>query len=248
MPGMPNDRGRNGDLAPAGATRTVERALSLLSAVAERGGNATLTELARDAELSPSTASRLLGTLASRGFVGRGTDGRFHIGPALRRIALRSWPQEEPLYELAGPHLVALADRTGETANLAVPADTGRVLYLRQHASPQLVRTATWTGRTVPRRGTALGAALDGRLLDGGYAIARNAVEPDVVAVAAPVLDESGRARAALSVIAPTYRTSEEDLHRYGRELVAHAHELARAGGHAGVTEEPSITAIEARS
>ena len=42
-------------------TRTVERALTLLSAVAEGGG--TLTELARAAELSPSTASRLLSTL-----------------------------------------------------------------------------------------------------------------------------------------------------------------------------------------
>ena len=40
----------------------MERALTLLSAVAQDGG--TLSQLARAAELSPSTASRLLATLA----------------------------------------------------------------------------------------------------------------------------------------------------------------------------------------
>lgn len=233
------------DSAITGSTRTVERALSLLVAVSERRDHATLSELAADVELSPSTASRLLGTLGARGFVSRDAEGRFRVGPALRRVALLSW-QDEPLYDLAGPHLVALARETGETANLAVAAESGRVLYLRQHASPQLVRTATWTGRTVPRRGTALGAALDGRLLDGGYAIARNAVEPDVVAVAAPLLDAGGAAIAALSVIAPTYRTSDQDLHRYGRALVEHARELARSAGSSAVARGPSTTTDEA--
>lgn len=231
----------------SGSTRTVERALTLLTAVAERGDQATLSELARDAGLSPSTASRLLATLGAQRFTTRDAEGRFRVGPTLRRIALLSW-QEEPLYELAGSHLVELADETGETANLAVAADRGRILYLRQHASPQLVRTANWTGRTVPRRGTALGAALDGQLLAGGYAIARNSVEPDVVAVAAPVLDRSGAPLAALSVIAPTYRTADEDLHRYGEALVAHARELARAAGHAVPGPRTSTTETEGSS
>jgi DNA-binding IclR family transcriptional regulator len=196
-------------------------------------------------DLSPSTASRLLTTLSSKGFTSRDATGHFRFGPVLRRLALLAW-QEEPLYELAGPHLVSLAEETGETANIAIPSDSDRVLYLRQHASPQLVRTGTWTGRSVPRRGTALGAALDGHLLEGGYAIARNSVEPDVVAVAAPVVDASGVAVAALSVIAPSYRTSDEDLHRYGRALVAHARALAQAAdcGVGGVPPTPKIEAL----
>ena len=81
-------------------------------------------------------------------------------------------------YELAGPHLAELAHETGEAANLAVPADDQRVVYLRQAASPKLVQTASWAGRTIPRRGTALGAALRGAVGEGGYVARAGAVEP----------------------------------------------------------------------
>src|SRR4051794_33139024 len=96
-------------------TRTVERALTLLSAVAQGGG--TLSQLARTAELSPSTASRLLGPLAAQEFVRRDEHGRYHAGSRLRQLAAASLRQD-PLHELAGPHLAALAAETGETANL----------------------------------------------------------------------------------------------------------------------------------
>ncbi|HEY4280680.1 MAG TPA: helix-turn-helix domain-containing protein, partial [Conexibacter sp.] len=69
-------------LAP---TRAVDRALGLLSATVE--APSPLTELARGAELAPSTASRLLGALQRHGFVRRGEDGRFRSGPELVRLA-----------------------------------------------------------------------------------------------------------------------------------------------------------------
>ena len=47
------------------STRAVDRALGLLSAAVETPS--TLTELARGAELAPSTASRLLGALQRHG-------------------------------------------------------------------------------------------------------------------------------------------------------------------------------------
>src|SRR5947209_19589864 len=106
-------------------TRTVERALTLLSAVAEEGG--TLTELARASGLSPSTASRLLATLSAQELVRRDDHGRYRAGSRLRRLAAASL-REDPLYELAGPHLEALAVETDETANLAVAADEARIL------------------------------------------------------------------------------------------------------------------------
>src|SRR5512142_438881 len=109
----------------ATGTRTVERALSLLTAVAHDGG--TLSELARAAELSPSTASRLLATLAGQDLVRRDEHGRYLAGSRLRQLAAASLRQD-PLHELAGPHLVALAAETGETANLAIAADRGRVV------------------------------------------------------------------------------------------------------------------------
>lgn len=209
-------------------TRTVERALTLLAAVAEEGG--TLSQLARAAELSPSTASRLLATLAGQELVRRDDHGRYHPGTRLRQlaaVALRS----DPLYELAGPHLVALARETGETANLAVAADGQHVVYLRQVASPKLVQTASWAGRTIPRRGTAIGTALRGTVGSGGYVARAGAVEPDVTSIAAPVYGADGEIAAALSVLAPNYRTSARRIDLCGRTVARHAGELSRSLG-----------------
>lgn len=213
---------------PGPGTRTVERALTLLAAVAEDGG--TLSQLARAAGLSPSTASRLLATLAAQELVRRDEHGRYHPGTRLRRlaaVALRS----DPVYELAGPHLAALARETGETANLAVAADGQRVVYLRQVASPKLVQTASWAGRTIPRRGTALGAALRGAAGSDGYVARTGSVEPDVTSIAAPVYGADGRVAAAISVLAPNYRVSASGIEAYGRAVARHARELSSSLG-----------------
>jgi len=213
---------------PETGTRTVERALTLLAAVAEEGG--TLSQLARAAGLSPSTASRLLATLAGQELVRRDEHGCYHPGMRLRQlaaVALRS----DPLYELAGPHLVALARETGETANLAIAADGQRVVYLRQVASPKLVQTASWAGRTIPRRGTALGTAMRGAVGSAGYVARVGAVEPDVTSIAAPVYGADGEIVAALSVLAPNYRTSAGRVDACGRAVARHAGELSRSLG-----------------
>jgi DNA-binding IclR family transcriptional regulator len=206
----------------------VERALTLLAAVAHDGG--TLSQLARASELSPSTASRLLATLAAQELVRRDERGHYHAGARLRQLAAASL-RSDPLHELAGPHLAALAAETGETANLAVAADRRRVVYLRQVASPRLVQTAAWAGRTIPRRGTALGAALRGEVGPGGYVARAGAVEPEVTSIAAPVFGPDGEIVAALSVLAPSYRVTDRRVAACGRAVARHAGELSRGLG-----------------
>jgi DNA-binding IclR family transcriptional regulator len=210
------------------SSRAVDRALGLLTAAV--GQPSTLTELAREAELAPSTASRLLGALQRHGFVRRGDDGRFRSGPQLVRIAAAAL-RGEPAYELGAPHLAALTEATGETASLGVRADGQRVVYLRQTASPRTVRAESWVGRSIPLRGTAIGAALRGDVGQDGFAVVSAAVEPDVTAIAAPFRDQHGEIAGALSVTAPTYRTSAEDAAAYGRAVVEHANELSRELG-----------------
>ncbi len=211
-----------------GATRTVQRALRLLGAVTENGG--TLSDLARMVELSPSTTSRLLSTLTISEFVRRDELGRYRPGPRLRRLAAAAL-REDPLFELAGPHLEELAEETGETANLAVSVEAGRAVYLRQASSPRLVRTAGWTGRAIPTRGTAIGAALRGDLGAGGYAMRSGAVEPDVTSIAAPVHGPDGAIVAALSVLAPSYRTSQRRVRSIGDAVAGHAGALSQSLG-----------------
>jgi DNA-binding IclR family transcriptional regulator len=209
-------------------TRTVERALTLLTAVAEGGG--TLTELARAAELSPSTASRLLATLSGEEMVRRDEHGRYRAGNRLRRLAAASL-REDPLYELAGPHLEALAEETGETANLAVATGEEQIVYLRQVASRRLVQTAGWAGRTIPWHGTALGAALRGAVNERGYVARAGAVEPEVTSIAAPVFGADAEIAGALSVLAPNYRTPALRVEACGCAVARHAVELSRSLG-----------------
>ncbi len=217
-----------------GATRTVERALDLLDAVVAgpRDGS-SLSQLARAAGLSPATASRLLGTLVARGLLRRGEQGEYRPGPALTAIAA-SVLRSDTLYELAGPHLEELARETGETANLGIAVDAGRALYLRQVPGGRLVQAGGWTGRTIPRRGTAMGGALAGEPGPHGYVVRSGALEPDVVAIAAPVHGPGGGIVAALTILAPSYRTGEQELERYGLLLVEHCAALSLALGAGG--------------
>ncbi len=212
------------------STRTVDRAFDLLQAVTESPSGTSLSELARTTGLSPATASRLLATLVKRGLVRRDDQGAFRAGVGLMQMAavvLRS----SPLYELAGPHLAALATQTSETANLGIAVDRDRALYLRQVAGDHRVQTASWTGRTIPRQGTAMGAALAGRLEPQGYAVSRGSLEPDITSIAVPVRDYQGGIVAALSILAPSYRTNDDDVDRYGLMLVEHAAQLSSALG-----------------
>jgi len=222
-----------------GSTRAVERALLLLVAATDGTEATTLTGLARATDLSPSTAMRLLATLERQNFIRREEDNRYRPGTRLMQIAATTL-REEPIYELAGARLAELARQTGESANLGIPIEGERVLYLRQVASRQLVQTATWTGRTVPIAGTAIGAAISGRLNGEGYAATRRTIEPDVTAVAAPVQGHAGDIIGALSVTAPTYRTGDEDVAAYGRALVRHAAAISLSLG------APSTAVVEA--
>ncbi|MFT4029836.1 MAG: helix-turn-helix domain-containing protein [Protaetiibacter sp.] len=208
------------------STRTVDRALQLFTSVLDSDVGDSLSELARSTELSPSTASRLLATLTKHGLVQRTEEGRYRPGLRMKQLATAALA-DDPLYELTGSHLEHLVDSTHETASLGVAAGPDQVLYLRQvHSRTHQVQTVVWTGRTIPRLDTALGAALDGVVDDDGYRISRRA-DSDVAAVAAPLVGHRGTIPGAISINAPAYRTADEDLHRYGRLLVSHARDIS---------------------
>ena len=218
-------------MATEGAsTRTVERALSLLEHVATAERPPLLAEAARASGLALSTASRLLRTLETQGFVRRAGDGRYWPGTRLFQVAAGA-RRTLPVAELAEEHLRALADATGETAYLGVPDGGDRVIYLRQVESPRAIRHATWLGRTIPVEGTAIGAALHGQVGDDGYALNRGSIEPDSATAAAPVRDGAGEIVAAISVIAPSFRVDDDELNRIGRLVAEHANALSAEAG-----------------
>lgn len=216
--------------AGAGATRSVDRALRVLIAVLEPAAqDTTLSGIARATDLSPSTASRLLATLSTHGLVSRDADGRYRTGVRMKQIAAESL-RDDPLYEASGPHLAQLAAETGETASLGIAAEPGAVLYLRQAASDRQVQTKVWTGRTIPREGTALGAALDGLAEPGAAHVSRRA-DSDVVAVASAVYGPHGEVIGAISVNSPQFRTTDDEIVSFRAAVSKRAVLLSRAMG-----------------
>lgn len=199
--------------------RAVQRAFDLLGRLGGERSSATLSELAREVSLPVSTVARLLGTLEQAGFARRLPDGRYAAGMRLVQIGLSAL-RDLSVYDLAEPHLHRLSEASGETANLAVRADSRQAIYLRQVLSPHTIRHASWVGRMLPLDRTAVGAALDGRVDERGYAVKRNTFERDVTAIAAPIRGHGGEIVAAFSITGPSYRISDADLKRHGR-LVA---------------------------
>ncbi|WP_165494883.1 IclR family transcriptional regulator [Actinomadura roseirufa] len=206
-------------------TRTVERALTLLVEVATNDGLG-LVDLARRVNLSPATASRLLRTLEATEFVRRDDDGAYHGASRLIQVAVTSM-SSVPLYRLAEPHLAALRDELGESAYLGVAGPQETVLYARLAESDKSIRHSGWLGKTVPLRGTAIGTALSDRCGDQGYVVASHTLEDGVTAIAATVRWPDGSVAAAVSVVGPTFRISDAQVHTIGKLVASRAHALS---------------------
>lgn len=203
----------------------VERVLKLLTCFNVHNKGMSLTELARQAELVPSTTSRLLKMLEQYGFVRRGPDRLYYLGSQVIQLGLIAL-HTMSLYEVARPHLRVLAEETGESVQLGV-LEGDDVLYIDQVASPRLVQATPWIGRTVPVKNSAIGAAIQGHLSPEGYTVSRHTVEPDVSSVAAPVFDHHRTIIGAINVIGPTYRIPDDVLARIGSLVVKHAQQVS---------------------
>ena len=223
-------------------TQTIDRAAQLLTLVLEADEPRALSDLAGDAELPKSTASRLLSALERQGLVEQhGRRGSFEPGPVLRRYANRG-----QIVELAQPHLEQLSALSGETINLAVPGPLG-VEHLAQIESRHFLGTGDWVGRRVPYDCTAVGKVLIAfggrdrppaaprveptviaRVRRDGYATAIDELEVGLAGLAAPVIGAGGRAIAALSISGPTLRLGAEQIEDLYPQLI----NQARALGH----------------
>jgi IclR family transcriptional regulator, acetate operon repressor len=222
------------------STRTVERALALLATICERGG-ANLADSARDCNLAPSTALRLLRTLETTGFVSREEFGTYRPGSRIIQLGAQALSNES-LVDLARPVMEKLVAETGESAYLSVEGHRATALYISIVEGTHSVRHASWVGRTVPLDTSAAGHALRGRVPDEGYVVVEHGVETDVTAIACPVYSEA-RIVAALSLVVPSYRLTASEAARYGRLLAA-----AAAGVSAQLSRSPKSNRPERQS
>ena len=147
--------------------QSVERALSVLEAVARSVEPVPLAHLTEVLGIDPSSVFRLANTLKRRGFLAN-PNGRKHyvLGPAVWRLS-REYDWSRMLISICREAVRALATRTGETAHLAV-REGREVFFIDHHASgDQGVIVAGLTGKLMPLHCTAHGKAL---LADFGLA------------------------------------------------------------------------------
>jgi IclR family acetate operon transcriptional repressor len=205
------------------STRTVDRALVLLGIVCDRG-YVSLADAARDADLSASTALRLLRTLEAQEYIRRDPDNRYTPGARLVQLGALALANES-LVSLARDAMSRMVEATGESCYLSVPGASGTALYIAIVEGTHSVRHASWVGRTIPLHGSAAGAVLSGETDDSGFVVVRQGVEDDVTAIAVPVT-VGARVIAALSSVIPSYRLRDEQVAHIGELLRVEAASL----------------------
>ncbi|MDF2705387.1 MAG: IclR family transcriptional regulator [Nonomuraea muscovyensis] len=138
------------------SVQSVERALDVLEALAEHGGEAALSEIAARTGLPYGTIHRLLQTLLTRGYVRQESDRRYALGAGLVRLG---GVAEGMVGTWARPHLAKMVELSGETANLAV-LEGDFIVYVAQVPSPRRLRMFAEVGRRVLPHSTAVGKVL----------------------------------------------------------------------------------------
>ncbi len=139
-------------------TRSLDRAVDVLEAVAESGRPASASALARATGQPRPTVSRTLRTLADRGLVAETAAG-WVIGHGLFRLTRLADPRQA-LIEAAGGPLRRLRDLTGESALLStVTGRTAMEIVVQLDAAHHL-GVVGWVGADVPLNASAAGKLL----------------------------------------------------------------------------------------
>ncbi|MEO0493977.1 MAG: IclR family transcriptional regulator [Actinomycetota bacterium] len=137
--------------------QAIDRAFTVLRALASRRGTSTLADVTRVSGLPKSTVLRLLAALEDQGAV-QMVGGRYAIGPGLAALSHQGAPVSA-LKELARPHLVELADLLQENVSLMIP-DGDATLYIDTALAESSVTVQDWTGERLPYHGSAGGLVL----------------------------------------------------------------------------------------
>ena len=140
---------------PKTAIQVIDRAAALLDALGRAGGAASLKVLSADAQLHPSTASRILTSLMAHGYVEREGSGRYKLGVRLLQLAAKVGTQLD-VRRVAPPVMEWLRDLVGETVNLSL-RDRDEVVYVERVTSSQMMRVEQVVGSRAPLHVTAVG-------------------------------------------------------------------------------------------
>ena len=146
--------------SPGGGVQSLTRALSILDALSGSDDGLTLTTLARQVALPPSSAHRLLTTMQRQRFV------RFDPATMCWQIGVQAFlvgnafARTRDVATLARPYMRRLMEEVGETVNLYVLSGGETVVCMAQVQCDQTIRAISRPGGQVGMHGSAAGKAM----------------------------------------------------------------------------------------
>lgn len=198
----------------------VDRALSILDCFGPETQTLSLADIARATGLYKSTILRLASSLEGFGYVTRGEDGRFRLGPTTWRLGA-TYRLGFDLNAVMRPELKLLADSTQETASYYIREGASRICLFRAEP-PRSIRHSIVEGIPMPVELGASGKVLLAFSCDStegldairteGHAVSRGERDPEVAAVAVPLRSRSGRFLGALSVSGLVTRFTDDRI------------------------------------
>ena len=160
-------RGRkpNANNRAVGQVQSLMRALALLERIAGNKDGVTLTDIAQQVGLAPSTVHRLLATMEQADFVQHNDGhGKWYIGVKAFSVGNAFLTNRNVVAE-SRPFLQTLMEESGETSNLAVLKDREGVI-VGQVECREMMRMVVPLGSRTPLHASGVGKALLAGLSD----------------------------------------------------------------------------------
>lgn len=223
--------------------QVLDRSVAILSAVAD--GPLSLSELCGSTGLPRATTHRLATALETHRILARNQEGKWTVGPWLASFSV---PDRARLLDAAAPIMSELMEITGESVQLyQLTGSTRTCVAVREPASG--LHNTVPVGSQLPlnsgsaakvflayasptlREAVLPTASFSPQELErvSGGAVAESVEEREVglASLSAPVLDNSGRLTAVLSVSGPNQRLTPSPAGAWGSELAAAATKLS---------------------
>ncbi|MCF7985283.1 MAG: IclR family transcriptional regulator [Thiohalocapsa sp.] len=140
--------------------QVIDRAASLLDALARYPEPVSLKVLGAETGLHPSTAHRILASLIQNRFVEKDAGGRYRLGLRLLQLGVRLHGDVD-MRAIARPLMEALRDELGESVNLTI-REGDEVVYIDKATPNRMVHVQQLVGSRAPLHVTAVGKLMLG--------------------------------------------------------------------------------------
>lgn len=233
--------------------------MTVLRALEESAGPASLTQLAAMSGMQPSKIHRYLVSLSRIGLVSQSpSSALYDFGPAMRRLGAEALRRMDEV-GLASEYLPGLRDRTKHAVNLAVWGDHGPVVVRWDYGSYALPITVR-VGATLPLLTSSVGRVylthLPASLTDpiiaaqpvslpaeeierirqdvrrDGFALTSGGVIPGVTSLAAPVFTTGESLPLAVAIALPAQHATPDVLREMSAELLETTKAMSAEIGH----------------